>query len=80
MLTPLSVSLTPGSYTCLGKAHAVPGLNTPHRRENTVLRANLDPRTVYVIPNAVIAEQFEPRTSLLPTDTSEQIIWLGLAP
>ena len=47
-------------------------LNTPSRRENTVLRANLDPRTVYVIPNAVIAEQFKPRTSPLPTDASKQ--------
>ncbi|KAJ2354926.1 Phosphatidylinositol N-acetylglucosaminyltransferase GPI3 subunit, partial [Coemansia sp. RSA 2618] len=29
-------------------------------KENTVLRAALDPRQVSVIPNAIIAEQFEP--------------------
>jgi phosphatidylinositol glycan class A protein len=30
------------------------------RRENTVLRAQLDPNLVYVIPNALIADQFKP--------------------
>lgn len=30
------------------------------RRENTVLRAQLDPSLVSVIPNALIAEQFKP--------------------
>ncbi|PCH44807.1 glycosyltransferase family 4 protein [Wolfiporia cocos MD-104 SS10] len=29
-------------------------------RENTVLRANLVPKTVYVIPNALVADQFKP--------------------
>jgi hypothetical protein len=29
-------------------------------RENTVLRANLEPKTAYVIPNAVVPEQFQP--------------------
>ncbi|CAG8625155.1 9488_t:CDS:2, partial [Acaulospora colombiana] len=29
-------------------------------RENTILRANLDPRRTYVIPNAIITDQFKP--------------------
>lgn len=29
-------------------------------KENTVLRASLEPQSVYVIPNAVVPEQFEP--------------------
>lgn len=55
--------------------------NHAHRRENTVLRGQLfekekeDPtrlavrRNVYVIPNAIIAEQFKPRPSK-PSETS----------
>lgn len=34
-----------------------------HSRENTVLRAQLDPSLVSVIPNALIAEQFKPDLS-----------------
>lgn len=30
-------------------------------KENTVLRAALDPSTVHVIPNAILADQFKPR-------------------
>ena len=32
-------------------------------KENTVLRAALDPRKVFTIPNAVISEQFRPNPS-----------------
>src|SRR5690349_13380804 len=32
-------------------------------KENTVLRAALDPEKVYVVPNAVISEHFRPDTS-----------------
>lgn len=34
-------------------------------RENTVLRAALVPSTVYVIPNALIADQFQPATEIV---------------
>lgn len=40
------------------------------RRENTVLRANLRPETAYVIPNALVPEQFTPAETPVPTDTS----------
>ena len=36
------------------------GMKLIIRRENTVLRAQLDPNLVYVIPNALIADQFKP--------------------
>ena len=41
------------------------------RRENTVLRSNLPPKSVYVIPNAIVADHFRPVPSILPTDTSQ---------
>lgn len=34
--------------------------DTPHSKENTVLRASLDPLIVSVIPNAVVAASFRP--------------------
>ncbi|CDS02103.1 related to SPT14-N-acetylglucosaminyltransferase [Sporisorium scitamineum] len=37
-------------------------------KENTTLRANLDPRKVSVIPNAVVAEQFLPEPTRAKTD------------
>ncbi|GJJ10663.1 hypothetical protein Clacol_004890 [Clathrus columnatus] len=37
-------------------------------RENTVLRAVIPPDLVHVIPNAIIAEQFQPRETPLATD------------
>jgi phosphatidylinositol N-acetylglucosaminyltransferase subunit A len=40
-------------------------------RENTVLRANLPPKSVYVIPNAIVADHFRPARSKPPTDTSQ---------
>lgn len=40
-------------------------------RENTVLRARLLPETTYVIPNALVADQFKPGTEELPRDISE---------
>lgn len=33
-------------------------------KENTVLRASLDPERVFVIPNAVVSEQFTPDPTL----------------
>lgn len=33
------------------------------RRENTVLRAELDPSLVSVIPNAIVSAQFQPDPS-----------------
>ena len=41
------------------------------RRENTVLRANLPPKSVYVIPNAIVVDHFRPARSVPPTDTSQ---------
>jgi phosphatidylinositol glycan class A protein len=40
-------------------------------RENTVLRGNLPPKSVYVIPNAIVADHFRPARSKPPTDTSQ---------
>lgn len=40
-------------------------------RENTVLRANLPPQSVYVIPNAIVADHFRPARSRPPTETSQ---------
>ena len=40
------------------------------RRENTVLRANLLPKSVYVIPNAIVADHFHPARSRPDTDMS----------
>lgn len=42
---------------------------TPSSRENTVLRARLPPESVYVIPNALVADQFIP--DLTPKSMSE---------
>ncbi len=42
-----------------------------YRRENTVLRANLPPKSVYVIPNAIVADHFRPARSVPPTDMSQ---------
>ncbi len=41
------------------------------RRENTVLRANLPPKSVYVIPNAIVADHFCPARSVPPIETSQ---------
>ncbi|KAH9835339.1 transferase [Rhodofomes roseus] len=41
-------------------------------RENTVLRARIPPECVYVIPNALVAEQFKP--DLTPKDAREVTI------
>mmetsp|Transcript_20535 Transcript_20535/g.30504 ORF Transcript_20535/g.30504 Transcript_20535/m.30504 type:complete len:313 (-) Transcript_20535:13-951(-) len=40
-------------------------------KENTVLRASLDPRSVSVIPNAIDATQFVPNPAARPTDSSQ---------
>lgn len=37
-------------------------------KENTVLRAALDPKHVHVIPNAILADQFYPSTEEIKTD------------
>jgi len=42
----------------------------PPSKENTVLRASLDPLMVSVIPNAVVAEDFEPLAPQKPTPRS----------
>ena len=42
-----------------------------YSRENTVLRANLPPKSVYVIPNAIVADHFRPAPSRPPTDMSQ---------
>lgn len=44
-----------------------------YSRENTVLRASLNPSTVHVIPNAVVADQFKPATEPLPLDTGKNV-------
>jgi len=49
------------------------------RRENTVLRANLPPKSVYVIPNAIVADHFRPARSRPPTDTITVIVISRLA-
>jgi phosphatidylinositol glycan class A protein len=49
---------------------------TPNSKENTVLRASLDPLMVSVIPNAVVAENFRP----LSLDTGEPIRPKALGP
>jgi hypothetical protein len=43
----------------------------PRSRENTVLRSNLPPKSVYVIPNAIVADHFRPPSSVPPTDISQ---------
>ncbi|KAI0938480.1 hypothetical protein AcV5_000156 [Taiwanofungus camphoratus] len=48
-------------------------------RENTVLRARLLPRTVYVIPNAIVAEQFRPAPIVQPTSTVTIVVISRLA-
>ncbi|KAM6537318.1 Phosphatidylinositol N-acetylglucosaminyltransferase GPI3 subunit [Fusarium falciforme] len=45
-------------------------------KENTVLRASLDPLMVSVIPNAVVAENFRPRDTPASPLTPEHNIWL----
>ena len=35
------------------------------------LRANLPPKSIYVIPNAIVADHFRPARSRPPTDTSQ---------
>lgn len=49
-------------------------------RENTVLRARLLPETTYVIPNAIVADQFKPDMEDHPTDTSEFSYCLSYLP
>ncbi len=41
-----------------------------HSRENTTLRAELDPALVSVIPNAVVPDQFLPDPSLADPEYS----------
>ncbi|EMD34737.1 glycosyltransferase family 4 protein [Gelatoporia subvermispora B] len=51
-------------------------------RENTVLRARLRPSRVYVIPNAIVAEQFKPApdtTTPGPSDTITIVVLSRLA-
>ena len=47
-----------------------PMMANQSRRENTVLRAQLDPNLVYVIPNALIADQFRPSPIRQQSDQS----------
>ncbi|KAI9507190.1 transferase [Russula earlei] len=48
-------------------------------RENTVLRSNLPPKSVYVIPNAIIADHFRPAVSNPPKDMITIIVISRLA-
>lgn len=48
-----------------------PAKLTPPSKENTVLRASLDPLMVSVIPNAVVAENFKPPEN--PSETPGQL-------
>ncbi|KAN0140150.1 transferase [Lactarius tabidus] len=48
-------------------------------RENTVLRANLPPKSVYVIPNAIVVDHFRPARSVPSTDTITIIVVSRLA-
>ncbi|EIN09063.1 transferase [Punctularia strigosozonata HHB-11173 SS5] len=48
-------------------------------RENTVLRGNLMPESVYVIPNAFVAEQFKPAEEPVPTDPMTIVVLSRLA-
>src|SRR5450432_4375682 len=54
----LSASATHGRPCVPSHSMYVP--LTIHSKENTVLRASLDPLMVSVIPNAVVAENFRP--------------------
>lgn len=47
-----------------------PMMANQSRRENTVLRAQLDPNLVHVIPNALIADQFRPSPIRQQSDQS----------
>jgi phosphatidylinositol glycan class A protein len=47
------------------------------RRENTVLRAQLEPEIVSVIPNALVADQFTPDPSRASSDHSASTHFLG---
>ena len=55
----LSASVIPGKSTILWN-HCLRTEVVFHSKENTVLRASLDPLMVSVIPNAVVAENFQP--------------------
>ncbi|QDS77641.1 Phosphatidylinositol N-acetylglucosaminyltransferase gpi3 subunit [Venturia effusa] len=46
-------------------------------KENTVLRASLDPLMVSVIPNAVVAENFRPLTQTEPLISPHDAKWLA---
>ncbi|KAA1465916.1 transferase [Dentipellis sp. KUC8613] len=48
-------------------------------RENTVLRAKLPPDHVYVIPNAIVADQFQPAEVPPPVDTITIVVVSRLA-
>lgn len=47
-------------------------------RENTVLRARMLPHMVYVIPNALVAEQFKPAPIRTPSETGMLVPHRGL--
>ncbi|TFY64312.1 hypothetical protein EVG20_g5987 [Dentipellis fragilis] len=49
------------------------------RRENTVLRSKLPPDHVYVIPNAIVADQFKPAEVPPPVDTITIVVVSRLA-
>ncbi|GBE87393.1 Phosphatidylinositol N-acetylglucosaminyltransferase gpi3 subunit [Sparassis crispa] len=48
-------------------------------RENTVLRARLRPHDVYVIPNAIVANQFRPSSYVKPSDAVTIVVVSRLA-
>jgi len=55
-------------YLTLSKCTALLPANNNASKENTVLRASLDPASVSVIPNAVVAENFKPDPSKASED------------
>ena len=69
MSTQRSVSHIRGMCHESSKRTKLDTKSQPLSRENTVLRSGLPPESVYVIPNALVADQFKP--DLTPKNTSE---------
>jgi phosphatidylinositol glycan class A protein len=46
------------------------------RRENTTLRAQLDPNLVSVIPNAIVPSDFQPRPNQADPEWSKTLLFL----
>ena len=68
----ICVSHTGYVFLCVCMYHFT---EKPGRRENTVLRSNMKPQDVYVIPNAIVADQFKPATAPPPTDNGSECLY-----